>query len=96
MKPIGYYAGPQTDHPDATILDRITEQFGGQLEELTDDDKTAVAICLLEKATDTQQVFIQENFFSDSNGGELWQLGQQLTEENQLALALAILNQLIY
>jgi hypothetical protein len=95
MKPIGYYASVRSDHPDANILDRIAERFGGQLEELTDDDKTAVAICLLEKATDTQQVFIQENFFTNSNGGELWQMGQHLTEESQLKLALAILNQII-
>jgi hypothetical protein len=50
----------------------------------------------VEKATDTQQVVIQDNFFSHENGGDCWQLAQQLTADNQLTLALAILNQLIH
>jgi hypothetical protein len=96
MKPLGYYASARADHPDADILDRITEQFGSQLSQLTNDDKAAVLICLVEKATDTQQVIIQDNFFSDENGGDCWLLAQQLSSSNQLTLALAILNQLIY
>lgn len=96
MKPIGYYAGSRSGPPDVVILDRIIEQFGSQLQELTDDDKAAVLICLVEKATDTQQVIIHDNFFSHENGGDCWQLAQQLTADNQLTLALAILNQLVY
>ncbi|HEY9676071.1 MAG TPA: hypothetical protein V6D11_31800 [Waterburya sp.] len=96
MESIGYYASARSDHPDADVLDRIQEKFGGQLQELTNDDKAAVLICLVEKATNTQQVFIEDNFFTNANGGELWQLGQQLSEHSQLTLALAILNQLIY
>ena len=94
MKPIGYYASARSDHPDATILDRIQEDFGGRLEELTIDDKAAVAICLIEAASNTQQVFIQENFFTSQNGGEVWQLAAQLTPSSQFNLAMAILEQL--
>ncbi len=94
MKPIGYYVGARSDHPDAPILDRIQEDFGGRLEELTIDDKAAVAICLIEAASNTQQVFIQENFFTNQNGGELWQRAAQLTPSTQLDLAMAILAQL--
>lgn len=96
MKPIGYYAEARPDHPDAGILDRVTEQFGAQLSELTNDDKAAVLICLVEKVTNTQQVLIEDNFFSHENGGELWQLAQQLTPDNQLTLALAMLTQIIH
>jgi hypothetical protein len=95
-KPLGYYAGARSDHPDANILDRIQEQFGAKLENLTHDDKAAVLICLVEKATNTQQVFIQDNFFSSQNGGQLWQLAQQLTPANQLALSRSILEQIVY
>jgi hypothetical protein len=96
MKPLGYYASALADHPDDNILDRITEQFGDQLQGLTTDDKAAVLICLVEKATDTRQIVIQDNFLSHENAGDCWGLAQQLTESNQLMLALAILNQLIY
>jgi hypothetical protein len=95
-KPLGYYAGARSFHPDADILDRITEQFGARLEELTRDDKAAVLICLVEKATNTQQVFIEPNFFTSQNGGELWQLAQQLSPSNQLALSVALVEQLTY
>lgn len=95
MKPVGYYASARYDHPDAPVLDRITEDFGNQLEELTNDDKAAVLICLVEKATDTQQVVIQDNFFTNQNGGDLWLMAQNLSPINQLSLAHAIINQLI-
>jgi hypothetical protein len=95
-KPLGYYAGARSDHPDTSLLDHITEQFGARLEELTRDDKAAVLICLVEKATNTQQVFIEDNFFSNKNGGELWQIAQHLSPDNQLALSVAILEQLVY
>jgi len=95
MKPLGYYASARYDHPDAPILDRITEQFGAQLQELTNDDRAAVLICLVESATNTQQVVIQDNFFTNHNGGDLWQLAQNLSPMNQLTLAHALLNQLI-
>lgn len=95
MKPLGYYASARYDHPDAPILDRITEQFGDRLQELTNDDRAAVLICLVEKATDTQQVVIQDNFFSNQNGGDLWRLAENLSPMNQLTLAYAILDQII-
>lgn len=95
MKPLGYYASARYDHPDAPILDRIVEQFGDQLQELTNDDRAAVLICLVEKATDTQQIVIQDNFFSNQNGGDLWLMAQNLSPMNQLTLAHAILSQLI-
>ncbi len=95
-KPLGYYAGARSELPDASILERIEEQFGPQLQQLTRDDKAAVLICLVEKATNTQQVFIEDNFFSNQNGGKLWQLAQQLTPANQLALSVAILEQIVY
>ncbi len=94
-KPLGYYAGARSNHPDADILDRITEEFGSQLQELTRDDKAAVLICLVDAAVNPQQVFIQDNFFSHENGGELWELAQKLTPSNQRSLALAIMNQLL-
>jgi hypothetical protein len=95
-KPLGFYAGAVAGTADASILDRIQEQFGSQLQELTTDDKAAVLICLVEVATNTQQVFIQDNFFSNQNGVGLWNLAQQLSPSNQLSLALAIMNQLVY
>ncbi len=93
-KPLGYYASARSNHPDADILDRITEEFGSQLQELTCDDKAAVLICLVDAAVNPQQVFIQDNFFSHENGGELWQLAQKLSPSNQLALSVAIVEQL--
>ena len=92
---LGYYAGARPGTTDADILDRIEEQFGSWLQGLTRDDKATVLICLVERVTDPQQVFIQENFFSNANGGELWQLAQNLSPANQLGLALAIMNQLV-
>src|SRR4028118_2532 len=68
---LGYYAGARPGTTDADILDRIEEQFGSWLQGLTRDDKATVLICLVERVTDPQQVFIQENFFSNANGGEL-------------------------
>ena len=94
MKPLGYYASAVAEHPDENILDRITEEFGPQLHELTRDDKAAVLICLVDAAINPQQVFIQDSFFSDCNGGELWQLAQNLTPANQLGLAIAIMSYL--
>ncbi|HEY9707699.1 MAG TPA: hypothetical protein V6D48_05795 [Oculatellaceae cyanobacterium] len=95
-KPLGYYAGARSDHPDADILDRITEEFGSMLSELTKDDKAAVLICLVDAAVNPQQVFIQDNFFTSQNGGELWQLAQKLSPSNQLALSVALLEQVTY
>lgn len=95
-KPIGYYAGAIASHPDADILDRINEQFGSMLQELTRDDKAAVLICLVDAAVNPQQVVIEPNFWSNHNGGELWSLAQQLSPSNQLGLSVAIINQLTY
>jgi hypothetical protein len=96
MKPLGFYASAVAEHPDETILDRITEDFGPQLQSLSRDDKAAVLICLVDAAVNPQQVLIQDNFFSDRNGGELWQLAQRLTPASQLNLALAIMNYLVH
>jgi hypothetical protein len=93
-KPLGFYASARSDHPDADILVSIEEAFGPQLQELTDDDKAAVLICLVDAATNTQQVFIQDNFFTSHNGGELWELAQKLTSSNQLAFSVALVTQL--
>ena len=95
MKPLGYYASAVAEHPDENILDRITEEFGAQLQELTRDDLAAVLICLVDAAINPQQVFIQDSFFSDRNGGELWQLAQRLTPASQLNLAIALIEQLV-
>lgn len=95
-KPLGYYAAARSEHPDSAILDRIQEQFGAKLQELTKDDKAAVLICLVDAAVNPQQVFIQDNFFSGQNSGQLWQLAQQLSPANQLALSVAILEQITY
>ncbi len=94
--PVGYFAGARSDHPNAAILDHIQEQFGSRLENLTRDDKATVLICLVDAAVNPQQVFIQDNFFTSQNGGQLWQLAQQLTPANQLALSVAILEQIVY
>ena len=94
-KPLGYYASALATHPDSAILERIQGQFGSILENLTSDDKAAALICLVEKSTNTQQVFIEENFFSNQNGEKLWQMARQLSPSNQLALSLAILEQLL-
>jgi hypothetical protein len=94
--PVGYRQAHSRQHPDATILDRIQEQFGPRLENLTRDDKAAVLICLVERATNTQQVFIEDNFFTNQNGGQLWHLAQGLSPANQLALSLTILEQITY
>ena len=96
MKPLGHYANAVATHPDAAILERITEQFGSMLQELTRDDKAAVLICLVEAAVPTDQIMIMDNFFSNQNGGQLWQLAQQLSPSNQLALSVALLEQLTY
>ncbi len=96
IKPIGYYAGARAEHPDASVLDQITERFGSTLQELNRDDKAAVLICLVDAAVNPQQVFIQDNFFSSQNGGQLWQLSQGLTPSNQLALCVALLEQITY
>ena len=96
MKPIQYYAGARAEHPDAAIIDRISEQFGAQLQELNRDDKASLLICLVEAAINPQQGFIQENFFTSQNGGEAWKLAQALSPDNQIALSVAIVNQLAY
>jgi hypothetical protein len=94
--PVGYRQAHSLQHPDASLLDRIQEQFGSRLENLTRDDKAAVLICLVERATNTQQVFIEDNFFTSQNGGQLWHLAQGLSPANQLALSLTILEQITY
>jgi hypothetical protein len=95
-KPLGYFASAIATHPDAAILERITEQFGSMLEDLTRDDKAAILICLVEAAVPTDQVMIMDNFFSNQRGGELWKLAKELSPSNQLALSVALLEQLTY
>jgi hypothetical protein len=94
MKPLGHYANARSEHSDAAILERITEQFGSMLQDLTRDDKAAVLICLVEAAVPTDQVMIMDNFFSNQRGGELWKLAKDLSPSNQLALAAALLEYL--
>lgn len=94
--PIGFRQAHSLQHPDAAILDRIQEQFGSRLENLNRDDKAAVLICLIDAAVNPQQVFLQDNFYTSHNGGQLWLLAQQLTPANQLALSLTILEQITY
>jgi hypothetical protein len=94
--PIGFFASAVATHPDADILERIQEQFGSLLQKLTLDDKASLLICLVDAAVNPQQVFIQDNFFSNQNGGKLWQLAQGLSPSNQLALSVAILQQITY
>jgi hypothetical protein len=96
MKPLGFYVSAPLKHPDANVISAIEQQFGCYLQELSKDDKAAVAICLIEAATNTQQVFIQENFFANANGGEFWQMAQLLSPDNQLALSVALANFLAY
>ncbi len=95
-KPIGFYAGAVASHPDAAILDQITERFGSQLEEVSHLSKAAVLVCIIDNVTNVPEVFIEENWFSSENGKELWSLVKQLSESNQMMLALAIMNQLAY
>ena len=87
MKPLGFYVSAPSKHPDANVINTIEQQFGCYLQELSRDDKAAVQICLIEAASNTQQVFIQENFFANANGGEFWQMAQLLSPDNQLALS---------
>ena len=89
-KPLGFYVSARSDHSDADILDRIEEEFGSQLQELTCDDKAAVLICLVDAAINPQQVLIDDNFFTNQNGGELWQLAQQLLPQTKIDLASAL------
>ncbi|MBD0343327.1 MAG: hypothetical protein ICV63_00530 [Coleofasciculus sp. Co-bin14] len=95
-KPIGFYAGAIASHPDSVILDRITEQFGSQLEEVSHLSKAAVLICLVDSVTNASEVLVKENWLTSENGKELWSLAEQLSEPNQLMLALAIMHQLAY
>jgi|GEM_PF-3878874 hypothetical protein len=90
-KPLGYYVSTTATHPDASIIERITERFGSMLQDLTHDDKATVLICLVEAAINPQQIFIQENFFSHRNGEQLWQLARELSPSNKLALSAALL-----
>ena len=96
MKPLGFYISAPSSHPDANVINTFEQHFGSYLQELSRDDKAAVQICLIEAATNTQQVFIQENFLTNENGGELWQMAQLLSPGNQLALSVALANFLAY
>lgn len=94
MKPLGYYVSALNS--DRNILETIEQRFGCYLQELSQDDKAAVQICLIESAISPQQVLIEPNFLSCDSGFELWQLAEQLSPDNQLALSIAIANFLLY
>ncbi|HEY9610925.1 hypothetical protein [Allocoleopsis sp.] len=96
MNPIGYWAGALPGTTDANILAHIQEQFGSRLEELNRDDKASLLICLVEAAVNPQQVMTEPKFYSEQNGGEAWLLAQQLSPSNQIALSVALANQLLF
>ncbi len=96
VKPLGYYASALPETQDAHILAEIEECYGSQLQALTNDDRAACLIMLLESATNTPQAIVEPAFDDDSKGGELWQLTQHLSRNSKLNLCVALINQLVY
>ena len=95
MKPIGYYVS-SAQNPDSNIIQSVEQRFGSYLQNLTADDKAAVQVCLIESAICPQQVLIEPNFFTSENAGEFWEMVEQLSPDNQLALSVAIANFLLH
>lgn len=95
-KPLGYYASALPGTQDAEILETIETRYGAQLQALTHDDRAACLIMLIESATDTPQVIVQDSFDEDGHGWGLWQLTQNLSPGSQLDLGVALINQLVY
>jgi hypothetical protein len=96
VKPLGYYAGALRETQDADILATIETRYGYQLQALSNDDRAACLIMLIESATDTTQALVQDSFDEDGNGWGLWELTQHLTPNSKLNLCVALINQLVY
>jgi hypothetical protein len=95
VKPLGYYVGGILGTQDEYILTEIEERYGAQLQALTNDDRAACIIMLMESATDTPQAIVQDSFDEDGNGWGLWQLTQNLTPSSKLHLCVALINQIV-
>jgi hypothetical protein len=95
VKPLGYYVGGLPGTQDADILAEIEKRYGSQLQTLTNDDRAACLIMLIESATETPQALVQDSFDEDGNGWGLWQLTQNLTQGSKLHLCLALINQMV-
>jgi hypothetical protein len=95
VKPLGYYVGGLPSTQEADKLAEIEERYGSQLQALTNDDRAACLIMLIESATETPQALVQDSFDEDGNGWGLWQLTQNLTPDSKLHLCLALLNPMI-
>jgi hypothetical protein len=95
VKPLGYYVGGLPGTQDEHILAEIEERYGSQLQTLTNDDRAACIIMLMESATDTPQAIVQDSFDEDGNGWGLWCLTQNLTPSSKLHLCVALINQIV-
>ena len=95
VKPLGYYVGGLPGTQDEYILAEIEERYGAQLQALTNDDRAACIIMLMESATDTPQAIVQDSFDEDGNGWGLWCLTQNLTPSSKLHLCIALINQIV-
>ncbi len=94
-KPLGYYASALPGTQDAFILETIETRYGSQLQALTNDDRAACLIMLIESASQTPQAIVQDSFDEEGNGWGLWQLTQNLTPSSKLNLCIALINQLV-
>jgi hypothetical protein len=94
VKPLGYFVGGLPGTQDEHILAEIEERYGSQLQALTNDDRAACIIMLIESATDTPQAIVQDSFDEDGNGWGLWQLTQHLTPSSKLHLCVALIIQM--
>ncbi|MBW4547685.1 MAG: hypothetical protein KME25_25070 [Symplocastrum torsivum CPER-KK1] len=95
VKPLGYYVGGLPGTQDEYILAEIESRYGAQLQALTNDDRAACIIMLMESATDTPQAIVQDSFDEDGNGWGLWCLTQNLTPSSKLNLCVALINQIV-
>ncbi|NEQ18586.1 MAG: hypothetical protein F6K28_00160 [Microcoleus sp. SIO2G3] len=95
VKPLGYYVGGLLGTQDADILSEIESRYGAQLQALSNDDRAACLIMLIESATDTPQAIVQDTFDEDGNGWGLWCLTQNLTPSSKLHLCIALINQMV-
>ena len=95
IKPLGYYASALPGTQDADIFETIETRYGSQLQALTNDDRAACLIMLIESATQTPQAIVQESFDEEGHGWGLWQLTQHLTPGSKLNLCVALINQLV-
>jgi hypothetical protein len=95
-KPLGYYASALPGTQDAEIFETIETRYGSQLQALTNDDRAACLIMLIEAATVTPQAIVQDSFDEEGHGWGLWQLTQHLTPGSKLNLCVALINQLVY